>query len=156
MRKRRGLSRPRNDKFRRGDVVLVPFPYADLTTTKQRPAVVVSGSTYHQTEPDIILVAITGQIPQHLAPTDYRLQDWQQAGLFAIADEGVLGDGRTNFGAISFGTSDGARPSSSVRSRRLVVALISVGISTLASLKTVPKAGSALRISLIHCLTSAV
>ncbi len=67
--------------FQRGDVVLVPFPYSDLSTTKQRPAVVVSGSTYHQSEPDIILAAITGQIPAHLAPTDSRLQDWQQAGL---------------------------------------------------------------------------
>ncbi len=30
--------------FQRGDVVLVPFPYSDLSTTKQRPAVMVSGS----------------------------------------------------------------------------------------------------------------
>ncbi|HXF05342.1 MAG TPA: type II toxin-antitoxin system PemK/MazF family toxin [Blastocatellia bacterium] len=74
------MPRP-SHKFQRGDVVLVPFPYADLTTTKQRPAVVISGATYHQTEPDIILAAITGQIPQHPAPTDYPLQDWQQAGL---------------------------------------------------------------------------
>lgn len=68
-------------KFQRGDVLLVPFPYADLATTKQRPAVVVSGSAYHQSEPDIVLVAITGQIPARQAPTDYQLQDWQQAGL---------------------------------------------------------------------------
>jgi mRNA interferase MazF len=67
--------------FRRGDVVLVPFPFADLTTTKQRPAVIVSGKTYHRTEPDLILAAITGRIPQRPAPTDYLLKDWQQAGL---------------------------------------------------------------------------
>jgi mRNA-degrading endonuclease toxin of MazEF toxin-antitoxin module len=30
--------------FQRGDVVLVPFPFSDLSTTKVRPAVVVSGS----------------------------------------------------------------------------------------------------------------
>lgn len=67
--------------LQRGDVVLVPFPYSDLSTTKQRPAVVVSGSTYHQSEPDIILASITGQAPDQLAPTDSRLQDWQRAGL---------------------------------------------------------------------------
>lgn len=67
--------------LQRGDVVLVPFPYSDLSTTKQRPAVVVSGSTYHQSEPDLILAAITGQIPPRLAPTDCRLRDWRQAGL---------------------------------------------------------------------------
>ena len=28
--------------FQRGDVVLIPFPYTDLSTSKTRPAVVVS------------------------------------------------------------------------------------------------------------------
>ena len=32
--------------FRRGDVVLVPFPFSDLSTTKVRPAVVVSGALF--------------------------------------------------------------------------------------------------------------
>jgi len=36
--------------FRRGDVVLVPFPFSDLSTTKVRPAVVVSGALYHAKE----------------------------------------------------------------------------------------------------------
>lgn len=30
----------------------------------------------------LILAAITGQIPHHLAPTGCLLQDWRQAGLF--------------------------------------------------------------------------
>ena len=67
--------------FRRGDVVLVPFPFADLSAQKRRPALVVSSPLYHQTEPDLILAAITGRIPATPAPTDYVLQDWQQAGL---------------------------------------------------------------------------
>lgn len=61
--------------------MLVPFPFADLTVTRLRPAVVVSGATYHQNEPDVILAAITGRIPTQIALTDYVLQDWQQAGL---------------------------------------------------------------------------
>ena len=40
--------------FHRGDVVLVPFPFSDLSTTKVRPAVVVSSTLYHSTEPDIL------------------------------------------------------------------------------------------------------
>ena len=36
--------------FRRGDVVLVPFPFSDFSTTKVRPAVVVSGALYHAKE----------------------------------------------------------------------------------------------------------
>lgn len=30
-----------------GDVVLVPFPFTDHSTTKKRPAVVVSSSQYN-------------------------------------------------------------------------------------------------------------
>jgi mRNA interferase MazF len=33
---------PRPAKHRQGDVVLVPFPFADLTGKKRRPAVIVS------------------------------------------------------------------------------------------------------------------
>jgi len=62
--------------FQRGDVVLVPFPFSDLSTTKVRP-VVVSGSLYHTTEPDLILAAITSAN----GPLDYVLRDWQATGL---------------------------------------------------------------------------
>jgi len=67
--------------FQRGDVVLVPFPFSDLSTTKVRPAVVVSGSLYHATEPDLILAAITSKVATATGPLDYVLRDWQAAGL---------------------------------------------------------------------------
>ena len=41
-----------------GDVILVPFPFTDQTTTKKRPAVVVSSEVYHRERPDLILMAI--------------------------------------------------------------------------------------------------
>lgn len=66
--------------YKRGDIVLVPFPFADLSATKTRPAVVVSSQIYHQTEPDIIIAAITSQV-QHRGNTDTFLNDWQSAGL---------------------------------------------------------------------------
>jgi mRNA interferase MazF len=67
--------------FQRGDVVLVPFPFSDLSTTKVRPAIIVSGSLYHATEPDLILVAITSRVTAATDPLDYGLSDWQAAGL---------------------------------------------------------------------------
>ena len=67
--------------FRRGDVLLVPFPYSDLSATKVRPAVVVSGAVYHASEPDLILAAITSNVMAAMGPFDCVLRDWRAAGL---------------------------------------------------------------------------
>lgn len=45
-----------------GDVILVPFPFTDQSTSKKRPAVVISSSAYHTDRPDVILMAITSQV----------------------------------------------------------------------------------------------
>lgn len=58
-----------------------PFHISDLSTTKVRPAVVVSGSLYHTTEPDLILAATTSKIAVATGPLDYVLGDWQAANL---------------------------------------------------------------------------
>lgn len=68
-------------KSRRGDVVLVPFPFSDLSTTKVRPAVVVSSTLYHSTEPDLLLAALTSRVAAATSPFDYVLNDWRTAGL---------------------------------------------------------------------------
>lgn len=53
---------PPTTSSKRGDVVLVPFPFTDLSTTKQRPALVVSPDAWNATQPDVLLVAITSQM----------------------------------------------------------------------------------------------
>jgi mRNA interferase MazF len=68
-------------KSQRGDVVLVPFPFSGLSTTKVRPAVVVSGSQYHATQPDLILSALISNTKSATASLDYVLAEWQVAGL---------------------------------------------------------------------------
>ena len=69
--------------FNRGDVVLVPFPFTDLTTQKQRPALVISSKDFNDSSSDAILLAITSQIPRESQPTDYQLNPEEQrnAGL---------------------------------------------------------------------------
>ncbi|HLF47413.1 MAG TPA: type II toxin-antitoxin system PemK/MazF family toxin [Chitinophagaceae bacterium] len=47
--------------YDQGDIVLVTFPYTDLSTTKVRPAIVVSNSDINNTD-DVILAAITTDI----------------------------------------------------------------------------------------------
>ena len=66
-----------------GQVVLIPFPFTDLTATKQRPAIILSSDSYNRTHPDLILAAITSQVPKHLNPDEFLLSgdDLKAAGL---------------------------------------------------------------------------
>lgn len=41
------------------DVVLLSFPFTDLSATKVRPAVVVSPDNYNQTSQDVVVVLVT-------------------------------------------------------------------------------------------------
>ena len=64
-----------------GAVVLVAFPFTDQTTTKQRPAVVISSAAYQRERPDLIILAITSQFRATLAFGEAAVHDWQSAGL---------------------------------------------------------------------------
>ena len=48
-------------KLSQGDIVLVNFPFSDLSDSKRRPAIVVSNAHVNKTS-DIILAAITSTI----------------------------------------------------------------------------------------------
>jgi mRNA interferase MazF len=72
---------PSTTGFELGDVVLVPFPFTDQATTKQRPAVVVSSDTYHRERPDIILLAITSQQRPLSSSLEVQVENWRHAGL---------------------------------------------------------------------------
>ena len=66
--------------FRRGDVVLLPFPYTNLNATKTRPAVVVSSELYRSARPELLLAYVSSQVDKVMPPLDYVLADWQTAG----------------------------------------------------------------------------
>ena len=67
--------------FRRGDIVLVPFDFADRTSTKWRPAVVVSGSRSNRETPDVLVASVTGTMRAIRHPGDQPIGDWRVAGL---------------------------------------------------------------------------
>jgi len=62
----------------KGDVVLFPYPFSDLTTKKVRPAVVVSamGKRYL----DIFIVPLTSKT-KHLEEGEFVISKWEKAGL---------------------------------------------------------------------------
>jgi len=64
-----------------GDIILVPFPFTDQTTTKKRPAVVVSSGEYNDDRPDLIIMAITSRLHQVDKLGEKLVSDWQGAGL---------------------------------------------------------------------------
>lgn len=67
--------------FRRGDVVLIPFPYTDLSATKTRPAVVISSEIYHSVRSEMLLAYLSSRIVTADVRLDYVLLDWKDAGL---------------------------------------------------------------------------
>ena len=53
---------PSTTRFKRGDIVLVPFPFTDLSSAKRRPALVVSPDEFNNHMQDLVVVALTSQI----------------------------------------------------------------------------------------------
>jgi mRNA interferase MazF len=66
---------PSTTSFRQGDVVLVPFPFTDLSAIKQRPGLVISPDRLNDARDDLVVVAITSQIPSVLREDEVRLLD---------------------------------------------------------------------------------
>ena len=55
--------------YNQGDIVLVPFPFTDLSATKKRPAIIVSNKSVNNSD-DVILAQITTQnVHGHLRVT---------------------------------------------------------------------------------------
>lgn len=51
------------------DVILIPFPFSDLTGAKVRPALVISNDLYHATHLDAVVLALTS----NLSTSDYKV-----------------------------------------------------------------------------------
>jgi len=58
------------------EVVLLPIPFADLTSSKVRPAIVNGRMSPYD---DLVVLPVTSRLS--ILPTEYRLKDWSQCGL---------------------------------------------------------------------------
>ena len=72
---------PTTTGFEFGDVVLVPFPFTDQSTTKQRPAVVVSSAAYNSSRRDLLILAVTSQSRPAVGVGEAMVVRWREAGL---------------------------------------------------------------------------
>ena len=74
---------PSTTSFSQGDVVFVPFPFTDLSATKKRPALVLSPERLNKVRTDLVVAAITSQIPDVVGEDEILLPgtDLRTAGL---------------------------------------------------------------------------
>jgi len=67
--------------YKPGDIVLVKFPFTNLDTIKQRPALVLH-HTFHTSKIDIMGIAmITSQIENYRLKGDVLIKKWKDASL---------------------------------------------------------------------------
>lgn len=57
--------------LKRGDIVLVPFPFTDLSSHKVRPALIISSDPQGE---DILVASISSIQSQRLLPTEFLLE----------------------------------------------------------------------------------
>jgi mRNA interferase MazF len=48
--------------YNQGDILLIPMPFSDLSTSKKRPVLVVSNDSYNFSSLDLIVIAITSNL----------------------------------------------------------------------------------------------
>ena len=69
----------------RGDVILISFPFTDLTSMKVRPTIVISSDLLNRSSQDITVSFISSVIPSQIESTDFLItsseSDFQITGL---------------------------------------------------------------------------
>ncbi|HEV2833461.1 MAG TPA: type II toxin-antitoxin system PemK/MazF family toxin [Hanamia sp.] len=48
--------------YNQREIVLVPFPYSNLSASKRRPVLVISNNYYNKNYPDILIAVITSNL----------------------------------------------------------------------------------------------
>ncbi len=73
--------------LRRGDIVLLPYPFTDLSSQKPRPALVISNDKFNNSNQDAIFIFITKT--EYRSPFDLRIESsdprFQLTGLKAAS-----------------------------------------------------------------------
>lgn len=71
---------PSTIRFKRGDIVLLPFPFTDQSGIKRRPVVFLSANEYNIRRRDLVVAPITSNISSKQLG-DTVIGYWAETGL---------------------------------------------------------------------------
>ena len=66
--------------YNQWEIVLLPFPYTDLSAKKRRPGVILSPTGY-DAGADVVILFLTSNLKSESKPGDYELTQWEHANL---------------------------------------------------------------------------
>lgn len=66
--------------YKKWEIVLVPFPFTNLTTNKKRPALIISPDKYN-VEADVVIAFITSKLDLKYRIGDYKIKEWKKSKL---------------------------------------------------------------------------
>ena len=73
------------DTYKRGSLVLVRFPYTDLSGSKVRPAAIVTADVYLEQSEDVLCAFISSVLPEEILQSDVIIAsthpDFRKTGL---------------------------------------------------------------------------
>ena len=67
--------------YKQGDILLIPIPFSDLTSSKKRPVLVLSNNDYNTKTEDIIVAAVTSNITSKEYSIFISDEDMQEGNL---------------------------------------------------------------------------
>ncbi len=72
-------------RVRKGEIVLIPFPFTDLKKIKFRPAIIVSNDTFNKNSNDCLMVPITSIIKEEKYSIIINNQNLSSGNLLKIS-----------------------------------------------------------------------
>ncbi len=70
--------------YTQGDIVLIPFPFTNLSQTKRRPALIISNNKVNETG-DYLLVQITSRVKSDSLSEEIKDNDYTESRLPATS-----------------------------------------------------------------------
>ena len=62
-------------EFKQGEIVLLPFPYDDLSRAKTRPALIISSNEFNRISRTVIVVEITSNLKSGFKELNVLIED---------------------------------------------------------------------------------